>query len=349
MNDDSVRRPGRWCPPSYGLGAGAFARAPRIAAELVYVVGGLYGNPLALQRAIDLFEREPAADKCMIFNGDFHWFDRDAAEFQLIEAETSRFVRLRGNVETELASLDEEAGCGCAYPDSVDEGDVARSNEIMSHLKQTAAALGLAEGLGRLPAVARVVCGNLECAITHGDDESIAGWQLAFDRVEHAWEIGLGDRMAQMGVRLIASSHTCLAVASSRQTASGVRAVINNGAAGMANFLGDPSGLITRIAHSRWTDRAPVKPVYSTRIEESEVSAIPVRFDVDAWHARFLAQWPEGSPAHLSYWHRIVRGPNHSPARAARGAFITAVCEKGTGPVTGRAARPARLSRSPAA
>jgi hypothetical protein len=48
---------------------------------VVYVVGGLYGNPFALSRLVQLFDAEPATRKLFILNGDFHWFDRDEATF----------------------------------------------------------------------------------------------------------------------------------------------------------------------------------------------------------------------------------------------------------------------------
>jgi hypothetical protein len=56
--------------------------------------------------------------------------------------------RERGNVETELSDPVDGAGCGCAYPDWVDEGTVARSNRIIERLR--AAARSRPEGLSRL-------------------------------------------------------------------------------------------------------------------------------------------------------------------------------------------------------
>jgi hypothetical protein len=42
------------------------------------------------------------------------------------------------------------------------------------------------------------------------------------------------------------------------------------------------------------------------------IDALPVAYDRDAFLARFLARWPEGSPAHASYFGRIERGPDYA-------------------------------------
>jgi hypothetical protein len=48
------------------------------------------------------------------------------------------------------------------------------------------------------------------------------------------------------------------------------------------------------------------------------VEAVPLDYDAVAWQRRFLAQWPEGTDAHRSYFHRIARGPRYEPAQALR-------------------------------
>ena len=40
--------PGRTCPPHYGYSPRVFARAADFEADTLYVIGGLYGNVLAL-------------------------------------------------------------------------------------------------------------------------------------------------------------------------------------------------------------------------------------------------------------------------------------------------------------
>jgi hypothetical protein len=44
-----------------------------------------------------------------------------------------------------------------------------------------------------------------------------------------------------------------------------------------------------------------------------------VPFDLGRWKARFLAQWPPGSPGHRSYFTRVTRGTRLRPQQAARG------------------------------
>ena len=39
---------GRVCPVDYRLASDAFAGDPEVACDVLYVVGGLYGNPFAL-------------------------------------------------------------------------------------------------------------------------------------------------------------------------------------------------------------------------------------------------------------------------------------------------------------
>ena len=47
------------------------------------------------------------------------------------------------------------------------------------------------------------------------------------------------------------------------------------------------------------------------------IDAIPLKYDHAAFLDRFLARWPEGSPAHDSYYRRIADGPDYSVAQAA--------------------------------
>jgi hypothetical protein len=46
---------------------------------------------------------------------------------------------------------------------------------------------------------------------------------------------------------------------------------------------------------------------------------VPVRFDLDQWTARFLAQWPPATPGQDSYLGRITRGTRLRLHQAARG------------------------------
>jgi len=106
-------RPGRICPLSYRYSPRVFDRAAEIVADTLYVAGGLYGNVEALDAlaAMALRERGPVT---LVFNGDFHWFDVEAADFRAIAEGVEPHWKLRGNVETEIASEESGAGCGCA-------------------------------------------------------------------------------------------------------------------------------------------------------------------------------------------------------------------------------------------
>jgi hypothetical protein len=60
--------------------------------------------------------------------------------------------------------------------------------------------------------------------------------------------------------------------------------------------------------------------LYGITIGTLRCDALPVRFDLDEWRARFLAQWPPGSPGHRSYFTRITRGTHLRLDQAARGS-----------------------------
>ena len=53
-------RPGRSCPCHYRYSPAVFSRAPDLEAQSLYIVGGLYGNPFALEAVLDLARRENA-------------------------------------------------------------------------------------------------------------------------------------------------------------------------------------------------------------------------------------------------------------------------------------------------
>ena len=307
--------PGRACPVDYRYGAHALAAAASIEAETLYVAGGLYGNPFALDQLLELAAAEPGAR--VVFNGDFNWFNVDAAGFRRINEAVLAHTATRGNVETERAHAERGAGCGCGYPDWVGDAEVERSNRILERLRVTAAAEpGLTRQLSELPmfAVARV--GETRVGIVHGDAESLAGW--AFSQENLATQAGVAALAAAFEtarVSVIASSHTCLPVLQPVETVAGEAVLVNNGAAGMPNFRGTRHGLVTRIS---------VRPphahnaLYGVPCGELHVHAIPIRYDAAAWEGRFLAQWPAGSDGWLSYYQRICNGPAYSTGDALR-------------------------------
>ena len=299
-------RPGRDCPHDYGLGAAAFLAQPEIEADVLYIVGGLYGNTIALEELGRMFAAEPTPAKRMVFNGDFHWFDRDPGLFAEIERGTGAHARLRGNVETEIARTDPGAGCGCAYPEEVGDDAVERSNRILAVLRGAAGAHAAA--LGALPMVARARVGDCRVAITHGDERSLAGWRLARDRVGQSWRDGLAEALEMIGADLIASSHSCEPVASAFVHRGRRLAAINNGAAGMANFAGSPAGLLVRIARPAAGLPQSARAAYRTEVNGADVAAIEIPIDLGRWLPLFDRQWPEGSDAARSYRARIEHG-----------------------------------------
>jgi hypothetical protein len=322
--------PGRSCPPHYGYSPRVFARTPDLTADAVYVIGGLYGNAFAL----DAIERMAAQERVpprLIFNGDFHWFDAGSAAYAEIQTRvvgTAQHVSLRGNVETELAADDAAAGCGCAYPESVPDDDVERSNTILARLRAVAGetAVGGRHALGGLPMHQVVAINGARVAIVHGDAWSLAGWRFAHDTLhapEH--EAMLASAFALGAVDVFACSHTCAPALKQLSTARGESYVINNGAAGMANFGGTTFGVITRIATRALPAALEQQRLYGVLAQGVWIDALKVTFDLDAWLARFDALWPAGSAAAVSYRDRITHGPQFT-VDAALGRAAAARC-----------------------
>lgn len=308
-----LERPGRVCPADYSYSPTVFARPADFATEVLYVVGGLYGNLPALA-AIERMTAAENAPATIVFNGDFHWFDAEADWFADIERGVMPHRALRGNVETEIArATDIGAGCGCAYPETVPGNIVARSNEILSHLRAVMPQAAR-EKLRELPMHLVAKVGGLRVGIVHGDATALAGWRFAQDELDNpkrrAW---LSDIHAAANIDVFASTHTCLATLRNFALPGGNLTVINNGAAGMPNFSGTAYGVITRIAATP----SPHKPLYGLRRDDVHIDAIPLKYDHAAFLGRFLARWPAGSPAYESYCQRIVGGPDYTIAQAA--------------------------------
>ncbi len=303
-----MTRAGRFCPAGYGYAPAAFAGASEIEAETLYVVGGLYGNGFALDAVQQMAATEPGPVS-IVFNGDFNWFNIRPDSFAAINERVLRHTALRGNVETELASDDQGVGCGCAYPETVADAEVARSNRILDMLRETARSFPyLRARLGTLPMLASARVGRLRIGIVHGDAESLAGWRFAHQSLDASDNLPWLDAThAAAGVDLFASSHTCLPALREFALSRGSLVVINNGAAGMPNFSGTRYGLLTRIS----VRPAPIAPVYGICRDGVHVEALPVRYDHGRWLEAFLSDWPPGSPAHDSYYRRISEGPGY--------------------------------------
>lgn len=305
---------GRMCPVDYRYAPADLSRAADFSAAVLYVVGGLYGNAAALDALDALAAMEPSPP-VIVFNGDFHWFDAEPGWFAEVERRVSRHRALRGNVETEVArDLDIGAGCGCAYPPSVDDGVVQRSNAILGELRATAGSLpGVRARLARLPMHLVAQVGDLRVGIVHGDAASLAGWRFSHEALDDQSARGfLDDVRLASGIDVFASTHTCLAALRHIALPGGRLTVINNGAAGMPNFTGTQIGLISRIA----TTASPHPPLYGTKRGGVSIDAIALPYDTTDFLARFSARWPQGSPAHASYRQRIEHGSDHAIARA---------------------------------
>jgi hypothetical protein len=305
---------GRACPPAYGYSPAVFARAPELHADVVYVIGGLYGNPAALHEIERMASCEDVAVK-LVFSGDFHWFDVDPDLFGRIDAAVACHVALRGNVETELAGDNDANGCGCAYPESVPDEDVDRSNSILAQLRATARRAelrrpGSRARLAALPMhlVARV--GEARVGIVHGDAWALAGWRFAHDALhDPEREATLEAAFEQAALDGFASTHTCLPALKVFDTPLGERFVVNNGSAGMPNFRDSRAGLITRIAGTALPPALAPARRYGADTAGVYVDALAVQFDADAWIAEFERLWPSGTAAHVSYRQRIIDGP----------------------------------------
>ena len=302
--------PGRSCPLSYRYAPGAFAGAPALHADTLWIAGGLYGNPYALQALLDAYLAD-SGSKALVFNGDFHWFDVAREDFELIDETVHGFHAIRGNVETEIAAPGDGAGCGCAYPDWVGEATVAHSNRIIERLRATGHKSGRdLRALAALPMHLLAEVGGERVGIVHGDAESLAGWNFSQEVLGTAGGRVQAERQFERaGVGIFASSHTCLPVLCQFPNS---RILVNNGAAGMPNFRGERYGLATRISVS-----ASSAALYRAHCGDVVVEAIALRYDAMAWEQRFVAQWPPGSDAHRAYFERIVNGPDYALRNAA--------------------------------
>jgi hypothetical protein len=286
----------------------------------------------ALQAILGRAEHEPGGPAAVVFNGDFHWLDVDPEDFRTIGETVLAHHATKGNIEAELAA-NEDAGCGCAYPDYVDDDVVDRSNQIMTRLRTTADRFpDQRRRLGALPRYLTATVGGQRVGILHGDPESLAGWRLALEAMEPGdplvrrqvgWHgqpttaADLLDWFRRADVRVFACTHTGLPYAQDLVDQQGRRRlVINNGSAGLANFTGTTFGVITRLSSS---PQPPADSLYGTTLDGLRCDALPLEFNPAWWTARFVAQWPEGSPAYDRYLQRIRSGTQLRVHQAIRG------------------------------
>ncbi len=311
---------GRLCPLDYYYGSTVFARGPDFTADVLYVVGGLYGNLAAIDEleALVLTEQAPVT---IVFNGDFHWFDADRKWFDDVQARLSRYYVLRGNVETEISrTQDIGAGCGCAYPLTVDDLTVSRSNQILAALKSVAQGdPATCDRLSKLPMQLVVEVAGARIGIVHGDAEALAGWGFSADSLDSAGSIPwLQGIRQQSQIDVFASTHTCVAALRQYILPSGQLTVINNGSAGMPNFSQTKYGLVSRIS----ARPSPHRPLYGALHKGTHIDAIALAYDPDAFSKMFLSRWSHESPAFLSYFDRIANGPSYDIAQAICGGAL---------------------------
>jgi hypothetical protein len=318
-----MMRPGRNCPLHYRYAPTVFANTPTLEADTLYVVGGLYGNRRALEEVLEMVAQERGST-LLIFNGDFNWFNLDDSGFAAVNSTVLSHCALRGNVETELGDDNSGAGCGCAYPASVPDAEVDRSNEILSKLRDTARRFpGLLAQLAALPMYGLVKVGALRIGIVHGDATSLAGWQFdvsSLDDSSHRNSLHSVFSAAQ--VDGFASSHTCLPALRKFRLEGSDRFVINNGAAGMPNFRNTQFGVLSRISV-----RSPRsgQSLYGRRMKGCYVDALAIRYNSQRWLDDFIGNWPAGSPGHASYFKRMTSGPEYGFEQAAMSPLRSAV------------------------
>jgi len=299
---------GRSCPLAYRYSARALCQEPRsVSEDVLYIIGGLYGNPWALDEIeqMALAEERQGHRVRLVFNGDFNWFNASDSLFRNINNRVLDHTVSLGNVDYELAQPSAGAGCGCAYPDFVEQGVVERSNRIMERLQGIAAEHpDIQRRLSLLPRYWCLIFGGLKVLVVHGDPESLAGWGLAREAFAEGNDNKLSEWFMGSEADVIASTHTCLPVLWSGLVGERSRVVVNNGSAGMGNLKSDPRGLITRIGFS-----SPVtEPVAGIQRQSLHVSLLPVSFSLEAWLPEFDRLWPSGSPAAASYRNRILNG-----------------------------------------
>lgn len=323
--------PGRVCPAGYAYQAGALQMPAVLRADTLYVAGGLYGNP----EALDALEALARADirngeqVAIVFNGDFHWFDADADWFLTIHERTRQWTRLAGNVELELAEPSVGTGCGCAYPKHIADSMVQRSNAIMQRLQDAAARVDKALP-GRLSRLLFAQVGSARVLCLHGDTEAVAGWRFAAEnlppidsRLRQRLDVSspvtalsaLEADFRACEANIIACSHTCLPVYCRLDVDGTEHILANNGASGMPNFDDMCCGIATRISTNLIP---PPDSLFGIAADNLRCDAVKLNYDQSRWLKRFLSVWSEGSSAHVGYFERLNGNVRYSVKEALR-------------------------------
>ena len=288
---------GRNCSLEYILQKNWAADVKMIESDVIYIVGGLYGNRYALEIINKMAQDENAK---VVFNGDMHWFDVEKEDFLKIEELSEDSIKLLGNVEFELLNNTSSLGCGCNYPEDVSNGVVERSNIIHNMMKENIKGDQILNDVKERSKTLVLDFFGKKIAITHGDEKSMSGWGCSNDNLKlESRKKELDNWFKENDIDILATTHTCLPVVYD----NGRNIVINNGAAGMANIQGQTFGLFTRIARSKHE-----KAIYSEYRDGLYVELVKVDFDIEKFKLWFERIWSEGSPASISYKNRIING-----------------------------------------
>jgi hypothetical protein len=318
------------CPVAYRYRPEVLAGPPAFSCTTLYVVGGVYGNPYALDAIQARASAEPSPPE-IVFNGDFHYLDAGPVVFRAVDDGVRAHHATQGNIEYALITADDTLGCGCDYPGYVPDTVVADSDAVVARLRSAVAAAGDCPWLAGLPRYLTVAVGGHRVGIVHGDPENLAGWRLALEAVEpqppHIRDrtgfAGALTTAAQVlgwfrraGVDVLCCTHTGLPYAQDFQHPAGRCLVANNGCAGLPCFAGRRHGVLTRLSV---LPGVPGDSIYGRTMAGLRFDALPVAYDHDRWITHFLDIWPPGSPARRNYHHRIEHGTWLTPGDAARG------------------------------
>ena len=71
--------------------------------------------------------------------------------------------------------------------------------------------------------------------------------------------------------------------------------------------------------------RPPYDALYGLELDGVRCDALPVRYDVERRQREFIASWPTGTAANVSYAERLFKGTPLRLEQVARGAVRLAV------------------------
>lgn len=267
----------------------------------IYIVGGLYGNFEALKTIKDFASNEDEYP-LIIFNGDIHWFDIYEDDFLKVENLIKNDIKLLGNVEYELINPNNNLGCGCNYPEDVDDEVVERSNDIHSTMKDNLKNSSILNDIRTREKTYVLEYLGKKIAITHGDEKSLSGWDCSIDSLKDKnREQNLNLWLEENKVDFLVTTHTCLPVVKKLNK----KYVLNNGSSGMANIKGTTYGIFIRISNKPCS-----QAIISIKEDNIYLELVKVDFNVESFINWFDNIWNSKSPASISYRNRILNGTN---------------------------------------